>query len=144
MKKHGISEQDLNDNIVTTHEFKFKGKREHSLLMQVLYKVFGDTDWKQYTYSRNGRKIPYTIGIDCTPTQKIEIDFLFCFYKELYHREEKIFFDAFILKHSLFGIPKNGNSKHLSQEELLKMKLIMKGMENTTPYKQIGDGNDNK
>ena len=140
MEKHGITEQDLSDEATDTYELKFKGKRERHLLLQVLYKVFGDMNWTQYAYRRNGRKIATQIGVDCTPSQKIEIDFLFGFYKDLYRREEEAFYDAFIQKHSIFG-NSTGEGKELTAEESLKLHMMMKSMSDDSPQRRLTAGN---
>jgi hypothetical protein len=139
MEKHGVSEQDLNNEAVSTHEFKYSSKRERQLLTQVIYKVFVEKKWTQYGYRRNGRKVSNIFGVDCTTAQKIEIDFLFGFYKELYRKEEKIFFNAFINKHKLFGVScESDDSDNESDEnEIRKMMSMMNGMDNATPHKLI-------
>lgn len=138
MEKHGITEQDLNDDVVTTHEFKFRNARERILLLQVLYKVFDNTSWTSYSYSKNGRKVSNTVGVDCTKAQKLEVDFLYDFYKRLYRKEEDLFFTAFVNKHNLFGSkPTGGKSKELSREEARRLAQMMNGMDDATPHKQI-------
>jgi len=139
MEKYGVSEHDLDDISITTHEFKCKGERELELLFQVARKILGSLS-KHYTYRRNGRKVSNKIGIDCTLSQKIEIDFLFSFYRKLYKKEEKALFTAFIHKHKLHGVPTgdSGNSgKEMSPEELIKHWQMMSSMENATPHKLI-------
>ena len=141
MEKLGITEQDLNDELVSTHDFKFRNKREKLLLNQILYKVFGSLDWVDYSYIRGKRIISNIIGIECTKAQKIEIDFLFDFYKRLYKKEEQSFYEAFVQKHNLFGTPDDRAGKTLKPEESMKRKKMMSGMENATPYKQIEEKN---
>jgi len=140
MDKHGITEQDLSDEATSTYELKFKGKRERHLLLQVLYKVFGNMNWTQYAYTRNGRKISTQMGVDCTSSQKVEIDFLFGFYKDLYRREEETFYGAFIQKHSIFG-NSTGDGKELSKEEALKLHMLMEGMSDDSPQRRLTVGN---
>jgi hypothetical protein len=136
MEKHGITEDCLEDESVTTHDFKWNGKREHSLLVQIIVKVFDDSRITTYNYRRNGRKVGNTLGLDCTTAQKLEIDFMFDFYKILYRREEETFFDAFIQKHKLFG-PPSGKGKKLSDEDYMKMIQLMRGMEDASPQKRL-------
>jgi hypothetical protein len=146
MEKHGITEQDLDGEAVETHDFKYRNTREHKLLIQIIYKVYGSLDCAVYTYSRGGRKISNMFGIDCTTSQKIEIDFLFDFYKKLYKKEEQVFYRAFIQKHNIFGTPDKSTGKTISDEDLKEWQNIqqmMKGMENATPHKQIEGGKKN-
>ena len=137
MEKHGVSEQDLDDEAIIQHDFTYKGNRQFSLLSHVMCKVLGIPRIEVYYYRRNGRKIPNRICIKCTMAQKIEIDFLFNFYKELYHKEEVAFFQAFTQKHRIYAEPKDGEYKEVSEEEYLKMTQMMYGMDNVTPYKQL-------
>lgn len=143
MEKHGVTEQDLDGDAVTTHVFKCRNVRERTLLTQVLYKVFDSVSWTQYKYTKNGRKVSNTVGVDCTMIQKIEIDFLYDFYKKLYRKEEELFFSAFVQKHDLFGNGPSGvKSKEFSKEEEWRFAQMMESMVNNTPYKQIGEGMD--
>ncbi|MCL2841462.1 MAG: DUF2786 domain-containing protein [Defluviitaleaceae bacterium] len=136
MELHGVSESDLEDETMQTHSFKWKGTREKSLLLQIMFKVIGSNNFTTYIYRRGGRKTPREIGLDCTMAQKLEIDFMFSFYKELYEREEKAFFHAFVQKHKLFGTPSDDGNE-MSYDEEVKMRQLMQGMENSSPYKRI-------
>ena len=137
MEKHGITEADLEDETVTTQEFKWKGAREKAILIQVFYKVMDDFGFTTYSFSRNGRTIRNTIGLDCTVAQKLEIDFLFSFYKELYQKEEETFFSAFVQKHKIFGTPAEPRESKLSEYERLKILQLMNGIDDATPHRQI-------
>jgi len=136
MQKHGITEADLEDDAISTYEFKCHGRQEERLLAQVLYKVFGSRDFEIYTLRRRGRKIPNTIGVDCTIGQKVEIDLLFDFYKELFNREIEAFFQAFIQKHQIFGTS-TAEPKEISEEETLKMLQLMRGISDESPHKRL-------
>ena len=138
MEKHGISENDLNDEAVTTRKFFYKSKRERSILIQIMEKVFAGK-YKTYFYQRRGHTLQI-VGVDCTASQKIEVDFLYSFYKALYRKEEKLFFTGFIHKHSLFR-PTNPDEEagSMDEDEYLKMLQMMEGMENATPHKQIAE-----
>lgn len=136
MEAHGISEQDLNDSAATTYEFKYHGERERLLLGQIFYKVMGEK-YTTYRFRRGGRKIAYTVGLDCTAAQRIEVEFLFDFYRDLYRREEQRFYHAFVQKHRLFGETPEGYKSKMTDEEMFKMGLMMEGMEDATPHKQL-------
>ena len=141
MKKHGITEADLYDEAVSMYQFKFKGKVEKTLLYQIFWKVLNIQEIQTYFIERQGRKISNMIGLDCTERQKLEIDFLFDFYKKLYLKEEKAFINAFILKHKLYGMSpendKNDKCKELSKDEVLQIQQLMKGMKTDSPRKRI-------
>lgn len=41
---------------------------------------------------------------DCTPAEKVEIEYLFDFYKRLWEKEKDAFLAAYIQKHRIFAI----------------------------------------
>ena len=139
MQKNGITEDELDEETAIECLFNISGIRERRLLMQIIYKVL-DSKSNIYIRSdhvRNGRRKRW-IGCRATVAQKIEIEFLFDFYKRLYKREEEFFFDTFIQKHELFGRLKEGEEpKSLSKEMAMKMVALMKGMSDETPLRQI-------
>lgn len=142
MKKYGISEEQLDEEHRSRHDFTFHGKEEKKLLMQIVYKVTGEmgrTYGLRYTVS--GRPCRTTIGADCTSAEKVEIEYLFDFYKRLWEREREAFLAAFIQKHKLFGsLPDGVEPERLDDEELEKMFALMRGMSNESPLRAIGDG----
>ena len=140
MERHGISEQDLNHDTISTYDFKYKGERENLLLQQIFYKVMNVREFKTYEYRQRGKKVRNTVGLDCTLVQSVEIKFLFEFYRDLYRKEEQAFYIAFIHKHDIFGgVSDNTESEQVSEEELQKMFQMMRGMDNATLHKQLTD-----
>ena len=143
MKKYNISVDELDESIKKIFEFKYNGKREYSILRQISYKVTNEKN-NTYIFTRgsSGRKIKNLLGIECTEAQKVEIEFLFHFYKRLFEKEVDALLRAFIQKHALFGELKEGEKgMELSKKELLKMNSLMNGLSNETPQIQITDGN---
>ena len=143
MDKHGITEQDLNDDAVARYEFHYRNDRESHLLQQIFCKVLNSGNLSIYSYIRGGKKLGRRVGLDCTATQSIEIKFLFDFYRRLYAKEEKAFYHAFIQKHRLFRetvSDEEMSGDPLSPEEYEKMLNMMNGMDDATPLKQITDG----
>lgn len=139
IKKYNISEEDLTDDILIDCEFTYHGKTEKRLLNQIIYKVTNERNNSYgfvYTYSE--RICRTKRGCRATKAQKIEIEFLFDFYKKLYKKEEELFLIAFIQKHELFGELKDGEQpQERSEEEILKLGLFASGMSDETPLKQI-------
>jgi hypothetical protein len=136
MTKYGISESDLHDDVLGDYTFNYSTEYEERLILQVSYKVIGNRDFKTFGSYRNGRKKRSTI-IRCTPSQRVEIEFLYDFYKRLYRKEKEIFEDAFIQKHRLFGIPTDGKGTTIDNETWEKMCMYSGGMSSDTPHKQI-------
>lgn len=139
MRKYNISDEDISDEITQPCKFKYRGERERMLLVQVIYKVtnqrgavFG------FRYTQTGRTVSNMLGCEATKAQKLEIEFLFDFYKRLYKKEEKALYMAFIQKHAIFGQLKDGETaSELDEEELLKMHLMQQAMSDEQPLKQI-------
>lgn len=142
MRKYNISESGLEAETDIPCEFTYHGAREKQLLVQIIYKVLNDkgrTYGFRYTYS--GRACKSKLGCEATPAQKIEIEFLFDFYKQLYKQEEEFFFSAFIQKHRLFGDLKDGEKpQKQSLEESMRMNTLMDGMREETPVKRLQGG----
>ena len=103
MRKYDISENELIEDKITTVAFKYHGKEQRRLLVQIIYKVTNCTDFYTYHSINSGRKSKTSLGADVTAAQKIEIEFLFDFYAKQYEKERSNFLEAFIQKHKLFG-----------------------------------------
>lgn len=90
MKKYDISFDDMDEDILNNYEFEYHGKEQESLLRQTIYKVTNSKSsmWGlRYTYS--GRKCKTRLGGQCTAAQKVEIEFLFDFYKRLWEKRTR-------------------------------------------------------
>lgn len=139
MKKYNISFDDLDEDILNNYEFEYHGKEQESLLRQTIYKVTNSKSamWGLcFTYS--GRKCRTRLGGKCTAAQKVEIEFLFDFYKRLWEKEREALFYAFIVKHKIFGDLENGEEPtELSPEEEEKLFALMRGLSDESPQKQI-------
>ena len=139
MKKYGVTEIELNDDLPLDCEFKYSGEREKKLLIQVIYKVTDNSKAVySFIYSRTKRQCRTKLGCKATAAQKIEIDFLFDFYKKLYAKEEKIFFRAFVQKHNIFGeIKPDETPTPATDDELSQIHALMNGLSDEQPLKQI-------
>lgn len=99
--KYGISEDETESalNEVERRFFRYKTELERSLLIQIFYKVTGDT--KSYVYAKPHRNRK-EIGCDCTPLEAAEIDLLFEFYRKAMKEELEVFMMAFKQQNRLF------------------------------------------
>lgn len=142
VKKYGVSMEDLDEEIVREHEFSFHGEKEERLLRQISYKVTNDRNrFHNLVYISSGRRCRTACCIECTEAQKIEIEFLFDFYKKLWEREVEAMFKAYIHKHALFGDLKPGEKgSELTAEEWEKMQALLKGLSGEKPTLQITEG----
>lgn len=103
MKKYGISEAELDEETRVRHDFTYHGGEEKKILKQVVYKVTGGYTY-ELVYTASGRKVRTQLGADCTPAEKVEIEYLFDFYKRLWEKEKDAFLAAYIQKHRIFAI----------------------------------------
>lgn len=75
MKKYGISEEELDEETRVRHDFTYHGGEEKKILRQVVYKVTGGYAY-ELVYTASGRKVRTQLGADCTPAEKVEIEYL--------------------------------------------------------------------
>lgn len=142
MKKHGITEQDLDREELQSFVFEFHGAHSKKLLLQIAYKVTGYRD-RVYSrrYVESGRKCLTEVSIHCTEAQRAEIAFLHDFYLQLWEKEVEFFLSAFIQKHELFGTLKEGESGgEWSAEELRRFYALQHGMQDESPLLRLEGG----
>ncbi len=142
-KKYGACLDDLNETKEEKFEFSYHGAIERKLLVQIAYKVKNALpDIYNLVYTKSGRKCRTAVKILCTEAEKIEIEFLFDFYKRLWEKEVNFLLNAYIQKHNLFGDLKEGEKPmEISPEDRKKIFAIMNGLSSETPLIQITDGN---
>lgn len=137
--KYNVSMAELDEEVIKEYEIKHSGEAERQILKQIVYKVTDDR-WRTFgfTYVASGRVCRSVLGVRCTEAQKVEIEFLFDFYKKLYKKELEAFLLAFIHKHDLFGRLKEGErGEELPPEEEAKLYAMMSGLSNESPVLQI-------
>lgn len=140
LKKYNLSLEEVDDEQPKDFEFRYHGDEELGLLRQISYKVFGEKGRvHRMRFVASQRLCRNTVGITCTEAQRIEIDFLFDFYKRLYQKEKEIFFRAFIEKHRLFGESAGEGTDTISDEEYRKILAMMNGLSTETPKKLLED-----
>lgn len=139
MKKYGISEEELDEETRVRHDFTYHGGEEKKILRQVVYKVTGGYAY-ELVYTASGRKVRTQLGADCTPAEKVEIEYLFDFYKRLWEKEKDAFLAAYIQKHRIFAIRADVEPQEISREEALKMGALMQGMSDESPLRAIEAG----
>lgn len=112
---------------------------EKKILKQVVYKVTGGYTY-ELVYTASGRKVRTQLGADCTPAEKVEIEYLFDFYKRLWEKEKDAFLAAYIQKHRIFAIRADVEPQEMSLEESIKMSALMRGMSDESPLRAIEAG----
>jgi hypothetical protein len=139
MEKYGISEEELGEEERRRYDFFYHGKEQKKLLRQIVYKVTNGGHTYELVYTYSGRPCKTRLAADCTAAEKVEIEYLFRFYTDLYEREREAFLAAFIQKHELFPDtpPEGVEAQKISAEEYLKMLALMRGMSDESPLRAI-------
>lgn len=142
MEKYNIAEAELSEDKLEDHEFRYHNDFEKKILMQIFYKIVPDFNKYLYKYSR-GKGSKSTYGIECTKAQALQIQIEYEFYCELWKEEVAFFLEAFVQKHRIFA-PKeraiNKDGETMPEEDLLRMKSMMDGMQNRAIVPMIETG----
>lgn len=139
LRKHNIKLDDIEEETITEHRFKF-AKEDERLFIQVAAVTVADVRFYGINGNKNARKY-MTLIIDCTLAQSIEIRAKFEFYKRAWKKDVDLFFRAFIHKnHLAISSSKEDQEKELTPEELAdiyRMSQMMQGMDKHHFLKQI-------
>ena len=134
----------LKENGITTLEelekekyeytlFSYNGKHEIKLLRQCMYKVMG-ADSDRTPYRTKGKR--QKLGLYCTPSQKIEIELEFNFYRNVFYEELQTFMDAFIQAQGIFPPDAPQGDGELTEDDI-KMLFMAQGIERKQRHKMI-------
>lgn len=105
--------------------FRCKGEVERSLLQQCyLYVV---PDGEPCCFTRHGRK---ALGFKLTYLQYFELKNYWDYYRQLWKRELRLFYQAFIYKHDILrkSRTKSTSSTKLTEEEIEQILHMMSGL----------------
>jgi hypothetical protein len=80
------------------------------------------------------------VGGEAENAEKVEIEYLFDFYKRLWEKEKDAFLAAYIQKHRIFAIRADVEPREMSLEESIKMSALMRGMSDESPLRAIEAG----
>lgn len=128
MEKRHVAEADLTEQRKTLHFFTYHGKWEKQLVLQVAYKI--TDEWRKAYYLKRGKNSRSSVGLVCTEAEALQIQIASEFYSRLWAEELELFFQAFIVKHELFGAPEPGEEpEKLDAETLRRLDWMMKGMQ---------------
>lgn len=130
MKKYKIEEEDLSEEQIEDHDFRYHNEFELKLLRQLFYKIVPDYKQHAYTY-RYGKGSKSTYGICCTKAQALQIQIEYEFYCALWEEEVEFFMSAFIQKHRIFAMTtkkEDVDDSQMSPEEIERMLAMMAGM----------------
>ena len=134
MKKHGITEFDLEEDSATRRVVMIE-KKHLQLFFQVLSTILG----KNAAVYKSSKRNHYEF--DCTNLEYTELFSKFDFYVKCFETETKLFFSAFIMRNKLF--PKDTPVKSVQEltqkerEELYKAHKISESLTKHHFNKQI-------
>ena len=142
MTQYGITQDQLNEETRKREWFRYKNDYDKRLLAQIIYTVTGELA-KAGCGAVSGRKRKL-LGIDCTTAERIEIGYLYDFYKTKLDSEIQIFINAFVNKNNIFP-PKEKSRQDIEPinedlEQYEKMLAMMNGIDMHTPRKALENG----
>ena len=154
MKQYNISPEDLDSDVVEYH-FAYIGEQRSDLRLfsQIAHKLHkgrpGEVRIADLRKAPAGHKKAWAragigpensnIGLHCTKAEFVEVMSTFEIYREDMHRQEEIFFYAYLDKNNLLLDP-DGDQPELTEEEIKKLKaaaLMAEGIERKDIHKQI-------
>lgn len=136
LDKHGISLEDINEDVLKEREFTLK-QHQIKFFVQVAYSCFGK-ETTIYKYQNEKKRKEVKRFLKLTDAQFIELTAKFDFYWDKYEKDLEIFYSAFIQKNELYV--KGSSSNDLTQneiEEINKVRAMMYGLDKHSFYKQI-------
>lgn len=140
MKKYHIEENDLSDDVIEDHDFRYHDAFERKILIQLFYKIVPDYEKKVYTY-RHGKGSKSTYGIACTKMQALQIRIEYEFYCGLWKEEVDFFLSAFIQKHNIFSprAEEDHADEEMDKEKTWRMIALIEGMQEKSITPMIGE-----
>ena len=136
MKKYGVTESDLGSEERMHRIYKFNGKFQKGILIQIIVMTCGSKINIYGSKRSNNEVIVVT-----SSNEHIEIELLFDAHKKSFDKQCLVFLRAYIHKNQLFPRDSEESEKEYTREELEefhKMFRMMEGVERTQVRKQIG------
>lgn len=127
MKKYGISEEELQDEITKEVVITLRNTAEKRICHQILYAYFDDMP----LYKKIRNRTKYFVKM--TAAQEIEFKYMLSVYIDNFYKEQDIFIDAYIQKNRIF--PANVETRYIEDmtaEERgrsLRASFMAQGME---------------
>lgn len=121
LEKHGLTLDDITETKKKWYDFSYKRSYEKKLLLQCYAYVLNSPN---ISYSQNNS----TISFQITASQYCDLQEVYSYYRLLLEEELEKFFQAFMIRHSIF--PKDGEKGNKSAEDIedvLRMAFSMTG-----------------
>jgi hypothetical protein len=128
LEKYNLSEDDLLSDVKNVYRFQISNEFEHSLLIQIIGKVTGETQvsyWRKNPYQRGGRNSNKTIWTDLSLREFTEITELYEVYKKALKKELSLMVTAFIQSNNIFSSNNSETDRKLTREEIEEMLKII-------------------
>lgn len=124
LKKYNLTEEELLNDTVREHEFRFYGTFGKQLFDQIVYAVMGNVDIYQYQRKRNCK----SRFVYCTESEALEINEMFDFYRHYLDEGLRNYYLAFVQIEKIFPPVEKCDptipSTKLS-EEVIKLSAMM-------------------
>lgn len=136
LEKYQIEEKQVAPEI-KKRWFRFKTKLERKLLIQIFYAVTGDaTFWEKVDHRR------HDLGVDCTEAEKIEIEFLYNFYREALNKDLETFISAFISANDIYPDEsarcyQKPNTRFFMSEREMQIAQMASGINKSVPPRAL-------
>lgn len=126
MKKYGVEFEELDDEKLEEHSFKYSDKFEKKLIVQVCYKVATGRELFKYKYGKGSQS---TLICVCTKAEAIQIQIEYDFYKELWKDEVNFLLEAFVQKHKIFDTKPGHKTSEIDNDALMKMRKMQSALD---------------
>jgi len=137
LTKYGLTIEDIEKSETKLRKFKYKGIWLKRIALQTIISVCS-RKIEFFTSSR----YPGFVLAELTDLEYIDACQKYDFHKKLFDKEkrkaEKMFFQAYIHKHKLFGIEnEDSKSKELMKEEIAAILSIIENLDDVCYYKKL-------
>lgn len=123
LEKHNLTLDDIGDQTVSSHVFRYKNKMEKDLLMQCVVHI-SQTRQVSHAYVRNKKEVWFKT----TKAQAVDIESIYGHYRKELTKEMEAFFYAFLHRHQIFGPPDDNAECTLSVAEIERLLAMVNSM----------------
>ena len=138
MKKHNISEEEIEEVQIKTYFIRYKTEWERRLLHQLAYMHLGSghSSGCVGTYTGHMRK---KVSIKCTAAVYLEIEAEFDIYRRALEKEIEYFYYAFVSKNNLYPPPELADDSLADGDikKAMKIASYSSGIDKVERYKRL-------
>lgn len=145
MTKHNITWEELDDQSEREYLVKYGEEYNIKLLFQIVYKYVG-AGHVYIMYDKQTDKQLNSAMIKCKPSDFIEIQLDWEFYWSMFQKELNMFYKAFVEQNHIFPPEElqkesdQDDNQDLTDEEIKKIRKLMKGVDSYTRSKPLETG----